>query len=139
MLLILGSGLGALGDEVENPVAVPYEESPGGLIAEPHGLRQLLRLFAGRPRGPQGNRSRQVRAIFQGLQQTVKLILTAHRITPFRHGASLNAAMGRRTCAACGAWLAGDYGVPAALFVRQEEGQGERIAQPDPAVNREEP
>ena len=28
VLLILGSGLGALGDEVENPVAVPYEEVP---------------------------------------------------------------------------------------------------------------
>ena len=31
------------------------------------------------------------------------------------------------TCAACGAWLAGYYGVPAALFVRQEEGQVERL------------
>lgn len=28
VLLILGSGLGALGDEVENPIAVPYEEVP---------------------------------------------------------------------------------------------------------------
>ena len=28
VLLILGSGLGALGDEVENPVFVPYEEVP---------------------------------------------------------------------------------------------------------------
>ena len=28
VLLILGSGLGALGDEVENPVAVPYGEVP---------------------------------------------------------------------------------------------------------------
>ncbi len=28
VLLILGSGLGALGDEVESPVAVPYEEVP---------------------------------------------------------------------------------------------------------------
>lgn len=27
-LLILGSGLGALGDEVENPIVVPYEEVP---------------------------------------------------------------------------------------------------------------
>lgn len=31
------------------------------------------------------------------------------------------------TCAACGAWLAGYYGVPAALFVRQEGGQVERF------------
>lgn len=28
VLLILGSGLGALGDEVENPIVVPYEEVP---------------------------------------------------------------------------------------------------------------
>ena len=27
-LLILGSGLGALGDEVENPIVVPYAEVP---------------------------------------------------------------------------------------------------------------
>ena len=31
------------------------------------------------------------------------------------------------TCAACGAWLAGYYGVPAALFVRQEGGLVERL------------
>lgn len=31
------------------------------------------------------------------------------------------------TCAACGAWLAGYYGVPAALFIRQEGGQVERL------------
>lgn len=31
------------------------------------------------------------------------------------------------SCAACGAWLAGYYGVPAALFVRQEGGQVERL------------
>ena len=28
VLLVLGSGLGALGDEVENPIVVPYEEVP---------------------------------------------------------------------------------------------------------------
>ena len=28
VLLILGSGLGALGDEVEHPVVVPYEQVP---------------------------------------------------------------------------------------------------------------
>ena len=29
-LLILGSGLGSLGNEVESPIAVPYEDVPPG-------------------------------------------------------------------------------------------------------------
>ena len=28
VLLILGSGLGALGNEIENPILVPYEQVP---------------------------------------------------------------------------------------------------------------
>ena len=49
-LLILGSGLGALGDEVENPVAVPYAQVPHLRVstAPGHKGRFLFGRLAGR-------------------------------------------------------------------------------------------
>jgi len=49
--LILGSGLGELGDEVENPVSIDYEEIPGFLESkvEGHAGRLILGELEGSP------------------------------------------------------------------------------------------
>jgi purine-nucleoside phosphorylase len=49
--LVLGSGLGSLADDLEDPVAIPFEELPGWPVATApgHAGRLLLGLLAGVP------------------------------------------------------------------------------------------
>jgi len=49
--IVLGSGLGGLADELDDPVAIPFEEMPGWPVATAPGHvgRLLLGVLAGRP------------------------------------------------------------------------------------------
>jgi purine-nucleoside phosphorylase len=49
--IVLGSGLGGLADELQDPVAIPFEELPGWPVATAPGHlgRLLLGVLAGRP------------------------------------------------------------------------------------------
>ncbi|MEI7742614.1 MAG: purine-nucleoside phosphorylase [Chloroflexota bacterium] len=49
--IVLGSGLGSLADDVENPVSIPFEELPGwpAATAPGHAGRLLLGMLAGVP------------------------------------------------------------------------------------------
>src|SRR6188472_1043640 len=49
--MVLGSGLGSLADDVEDPVAIPFEELPGwpAATAPGHAGRLLLGRLGGRP------------------------------------------------------------------------------------------
>ncbi len=51
VLMILGSGLGALADEVENPIKVPYEEVPHCKVstAPGHAGQFVFGMLAGKP------------------------------------------------------------------------------------------
>src|SRR4051795_1483339 len=49
--IVLGSGLGGLGDDLEDAIAIPFEDLPGwpAATAPGHGGRLLLGTLAGRP------------------------------------------------------------------------------------------